>query len=272
MIRPWRRRPSRAYMLLVVALATPIVAAAPADARIHSPYVGGVHKAAHPSTYTWGGKQQPSRVGTPGVWELDASNGSEVSTFKLQGDGNLVLTANGHVAWASGTNGKLTSTGYLYFADDGQMILYASQYGGVVWSATGTSTAADYFAVLRSARGACCSPRGSAQARSGRRSSRSVRADVRSREDRERDGLNAMLSGIIAGLRVVIAYKEARERIKLAHHVLQGRPLMYKIKVEDGSVEAEGPTWIYRCHFIGKARAPFVGEAIRVPWPPFGAC
>ena len=114
----------------------------------HATPVAAVQAVSHPSTYTWGGKQQNSRVGTPGVWELDASNGSQFSTFKLQGDGNLVLTANGHVAWASGTNGKLTATGYLYFADTGEMILYASQYGGVVWSDTGTSSAADYYAVV----------------------------------------------------------------------------------------------------------------------------
>lgn len=49
-----------------------------------------------------------------------------------------------------------------------------------------------------------------------------------------------------------------RERIKMAVHVLRGRPLMYRMKICDGSVVAPkaGYTWINRCYFSRTPETP----------------
>lgn len=120
--RRWRL-PSRRLMCLAVALATPLVVTPPAQAA-----------AAHPSSYTWGGSQQGTRYGLLGSWELDVTVNGWPAKWAFQSDGNWVLTANGHVVWASGTNGRVSSSGYLEFADNGSIRIHASNGGQVIWS------------------------------------------------------------------------------------------------------------------------------------------
>ena len=150
MTRRWRL-PSRRLMCLAVVLATPLALATPADAK-PAPYISGVSKTAHPSSYTWGGGQQGTRYGALGSWELDVTVNGWPAKWAFQSDGNWVLTANGHVVWASGTNGRVSSSGYLEFADNGSIRIHASNGGQVIWSndRNGGVMSPDYFEIIPS--------------------------------------------------------------------------------------------------------------------------
>jgi hypothetical protein len=52
-------------------------------------------------------------------------------------------------------------------------------------------------------------------------------------------------------MRVIDMLREPRERVRDAIHVLQGRPLAYKLTFIDGTLHIRENTWVHRCFFSG---------------------
>jgi hypothetical protein len=63
----------------------------------------------------------------PGGWCAKGINGTQIS---FQGDGNLVVSRSGHVAWASNTARRGATR--LAFQRDGNLVIYAGS--AVLWS------------------------------------------------------------------------------------------------------------------------------------------